>query len=488
MLMMMRKTGPRKSEAIFCSLLLCVCAAVAGTDPVDSSAPRDTLLFNNGDRLYGTLDSIDTQNGIRWRHSDVAEPIEFKPDNIAEIEFSRKASAGRSAGDTTRIKMRDDDELEGRIALFDDDKIILETSYAGPVTIPRDWVKLIVPVPAEGATIFTGPDGLDGWTMGKSVSALGDAGQWHYRKGAFYATNSASIARRIDLPDSATFEFDLAWQGLFQLAIALYTDHMQPINLVNKESEPDFGGFYSLQLNSFSANLLVVKKNEPLRYLGQVTIAGFHQKSSAQIQIRACKARRSVSMLVDGKLVKHWIDPEGFAGEGDGIRLVHQGQGKLKLSNLLVAEWDGQFEETPPPQTNHPQDLSRLRNGDQVSGGVQTIRDGKLVVAVDRGNREAQVQSTIAGYRHAPLEIPMNRVKQIEMAGRAIDAQELPKGNTMRVYFRRGGTITFQLDHWNQEKVYGVHPKLGRIELDPTALARAELMLKSPLQQPSASN
>jgi hypothetical protein len=445
-------------------LLGCVCQSAAAVDTRQVANPpgRDTLLFRNGDLLYGKLDSIDPQHAIRWRHSDVEELIEFRPENISEIQFSPVPGAVRGPGELSRLQLQNGDELEGSIASFDRDNVLLQTWYAGQVTIPRDWVKLIVPVLPEGATLFNGPSGLDGWTMGKAVSALGDAGQWHYRSGAFYATNAASIARDVNLPDVGIIEFDLNWQGLFQMAIALYTDYLHPINLVNKETEPDFGGFYSLQLNSFSANLLVVKKDDPLRYLGQVSVPGFNQKNSARIEIRASKPKRSVALLVDGHLVKQWIDSEGFAGEGTCIRMVHQGQGKVRMSNIRVAEWDGHFDDTPPAQFSHKQDLAKLRNGDKVSGHLQTIKDGKLVIALEQ----------------SMLEIPLSRVKQVEMAAKPAESA-LPPKNFVRAFFKRGGFVTFELDSWENNRVSGVSAKLGPISIDSAAFSRVEVDLKA---------
>jgi hypothetical protein len=58
---------------------------------------------------------------------------------------------------------------------------------------------------------------------------------------------------------------------------------------------------------------------------------GFSQKSSAHIEVRANKAKNLVALLIDGSLVKMWIDTQEFVGQGTGIRIVHQGQGASKI-------------------------------------------------------------------------------------------------------------------------------------------------------------
>ena len=102
--------------------------------------------------------------------------------------------------------------------------------------------------------------------------APGESGQWTYRNGAFYAGKTASIARDLKLPDVAEIQFDLAWKGALNLAIALYTDSLLPILLTAKDQAPDFGGFYSLRLHNATEALICGRsKNWSLiRQLGQL--------------------------------------------------------------------------------------------------------------------------------------------------------------------------------------------------------------------------
>jgi hypothetical protein len=426
--------------------------------PSAGKSTREALLFRNGDLLYGALKSIIPGDGILWHHPDADAPILFLPDNVKEIHFPPFPRPSATTPNTCRIQLGNHDELEGDMTGFDQEKAVLRTWYAGEITIPRTMIRSLVPVPPEGAVVYEGPTGLEGWTLGKVVSVVGDAGQWRYRNGAFYATNAASIARRFDLPEVAVVEFDLAWKGVFQLAVALYTDYLQPINLANKDTEPEFGGFYSLQLNSFSANVLPVKKNDPLRYLGQISVPAFNQKNSAHIEVRCSKPKRTVILLVDGQMLKQWVDTEEFAGQGTGLRFVHQGQGKVKLSNLRIAAWDGQMDEKPTVSPEANQDVVRLRNGDKASGQVESILDGKVAVATGA----------------TTLLIPLNRVKHVEFAAGRVERPDEPKGS-VRAVFNRGGTVTFLLEKWEAGKVLGVSPNFGRLAFDAAAFSRLEL-------------
>ena len=421
-------------------------------------ASTDSILFLNGDLLYGALQSIDPQQGILWRHPDALQPIELSTESISEIKFGPRPESNPAYTNTCIVYLTNQDQLEGKLVSCDAEKLTLETWYAGPINIPRRMVRMLTIIPSNLLTVFEGPTGLGGWTMGKVVSAGGEGGEWKYKNGAFYAGQPASIARDLKLPDSASIEFDLAWKGNLYLAIALYTDYMQPVNLANKETEPDFGGFYSLQINSFYANLLPVTKFDPLRYLGQISVPAFNRKKSAHIDIRVNKSKRLIALLVDGALVKQWVDTEAFVGQGTGVRLVHQGMGALKLNQLKVTEWDGQFEEPPDNEQNNPQDLARLRNGERLVGNIESIRDDKLVVTTLPKNSST---------------IPLERVKQIEFAGQKAVRPEKVAGDVL-AFFNHGGSVKFHLEKWSEQGVEASSPTFGKVRFNPAAFNRIE--------------
>lgn len=454
------------------ALLVSAQVAEAAELPSDSApgvvqapaSPRsgggDFLHFANGDLLLGALQSIDAERGLRWHRSDIAAPIDFGLTNLREVQFQLRPPAAVGFTNNGLVQLTNGDELEGRLLEVDAETVVLDTWYAGTLRLVRGLVRMIRPLPSSRPPIFVGPTGLDGWTSSQ-VKTLGErAGQWHYRNGAFYARQAASIARDVKLPAVASVEFDLAWKGTFNMALALYTDYLHPISLANKETEPAFSEFYSVQLNSFSVNLLPIKQDGPLRSLGQVSVNAFNRRNSAHVEIRADLPRRLLALLVDGELVKQWSDPEPFTGTGTAIRLVHQGQGVVKLSNLRIHEWDGTFEEKPTNPPDSPLDLVKLRNGDRVAGEFESLRDGVVRVSV----------------RGSALSIPLERVKQIETAGRkSLVPRALP--GDVRAYFYNGAGVTFRLEEWTDQHVIGSSPSFGKVAFLPAAFARVEFNL-----------
>lgn len=431
------------------------------TDPVHS---KDTLLFKTGDVLRGMLQSIEPSQSVFWRYPDVKGAIEFVADSISEIQLGPRTKPLLEPASNCRIRLSNQDEFEGALTVFDGDKVVFESWYGARMEIPRNRIQYLMPLPTEFPLTYEGPDGMEGWTVGKVSAAVPNSGEWKYKNGAFYAVQAASIARDLSLPDVASIRFDLAWKGVLSMAVALYTDYLQPINLQDKEKEPDFGGFYSLRLNPYTADLLPVTKYEPMRYLGQTNIPGLNQKSEVHVEIRVSKPKNLIALLIDGVLVKQWIDSEGFVGKGRGMRFVHQGQGAVKMSNIRISEWDGQFEERPANPPDSKVDWVKLQNGDRLTGKLQRIENGTMSFA------------TVDG---PVVEVPISRVKLVEFAGRTL---ELPNnaGADVRATFRGGGSVTFKLESWNQNEVTGSSSNFGRATFHPAAFERIQFIKPEP--------
>ena len=423
---------------------------------VHRSDIADALVFDNGDVLYGDLRAIDAGR-VQWQRSDAVSTLEFEAAHVTEVLFRQWPASPRVTIPTCRVRLTNEDELEGQFVSMDADHVVLETWYAGRLAIPRPSIQVFLPLPPKGKTVFAGPTGLEGWTVGKVRTPGTKGGEWRYKDGAFYAAEAASIARDIQLPDVASLQFDIVWKGTLYLAVALYTDYLQPVSLASKETEPLFGGFYSLQINSYSVNLLPVTQKDPLRPLGQVMVPNFSRANRSHIEIRVDKPKRLIALLVDGAAVKQWIDPERFVGAGRAVRLVHQGQGSVRLNHLEVTEWDGQFEEPLALSPGGALDQVKLRDGGKVVGNLQAIREGQLAIAT--------VDSTIA--------IPFSRVKQIELAaGKPAPAPSTSTPDTVRAFFPNGAGVSLNLERWEQGGIVARSAVLGPIRFEPSAFAR----------------
>jgi hypothetical protein len=442
-------------------------AASASAQPTPESSPasnnpaRDTLLFRNGDLLYGQLLAIDAPGSVSWRHLDAAGPIDFKPDSIVQINFAARKNSNAPAENACRVLLADGDSLEGGLVSCDREAVVLQTWYAGRLSIPRASLQSMVFTPHAPA-IFNGITGLDGWTQASSAAGIpGETGHWIYRDGAFYADKAASVARDLKLPDVAEIQFDLAWRGGLNLAIALYTDSLQPILVTAKDAAPSFGGFYSLRFQnsfSFSVDCWPIKKTERLRSLGQLFLPTFNNKDRLHVDLRVSKPQHKMALYLDDTPVKEWVDDEGFIGEGTGMRFVQNAGSILKLSNLRITQWDGVF-----PDATETADLTHdaiwADNRAKVTGIIESISNGKLTARTTNG----------------PVEIPIGELKSIDFAHRAAETPQI-QAASVRATFAQGGALTFLLESWRPDEMTIRSPDFGTVKINPAAFIRLQFL------------
>ena len=442
---------------------IALCAAGA---PAFAHADADCLSFRDGDVLYGKLLEIQSGHLIRWQHPDASEPIDFTPESVAQIDFApRPISPGR-ADYSCKLWLANGDALEGNLVASDRDALTLDTWYAGKLKIPRRVLQTLAFNPRT-PSVFDGLTGLDGWTQGNAVKGIiSESGQWSYRNGAFYADKAASIARDMKLPDRAQVQFDLAWKGPLNLALALYTDSLQPILLTEKENGPDFGGFYSLRFaNTLFITLTPIRKKDPLRVLDEpLVVQSLVQKDRVHVDLRMSKTDRQVALFLDGALIKDWIDPSGFAGQGTGVRFVNNSLGgAVKMYNFRVSKWNGVLDDASAEGPDLSHDVVYLDSGAKINGAVASIADGKISLL------------TIGGTTNVPLA----NASAIEFA-RFQGQTPPPSAVNTRATFVQGGAVTFELLSWRPDGVECSSPDFGRVKFDPAAFGRLQFLASEP--------
>ncbi len=452
------------------ALALCTAlafSAPAQTPPQSNAAP-DSLLFRDGDLLYGELLAINPQNAVRWRHPDAAQPIEFKPDTIAQIDFPQPKNSTAPASNACRVLLANGDSLDGGLLSYDREVLALQTWYAGRLSIPRASLQSLVLIRPSPA-IFDGITGLEGWTQAASAAAMpGDTGQWTYRNGAFYASKVSSIARDLKLPDVAEIQFDLAWKGALNLAVALYTDSLQPVQLNLKEQAPDFGGFYSFRFqSSVIVDMIAIKKLDPLRDLGQVILPSLNSKDRVHVDLRVSKPQHKIALALDDALIKEWVDPQGFIGEGTAMRFVQNLGSVVKLSNLRITQWDGFFEDTAASADTT--DVCWLENGKRTECAIESIGNGKMAIRTTNG----------------PVEIPLDQLNAINFAHRQPGPAQT-EAATVRATFAQGGGLSFILESWRKNEMIIRSADFGKARLNPAAFTRLQFLTpeKKPAPEP----
>lgn len=414
------------------------------------SARGDRLELLNGDVLHGTFISLDSKSGARWQHPLVKQVMELNPAGIGRIKLDRPKSTNAAPRQTCAARLTNGDELVGELVTLDDDKLILETWYAGTLTLPRKMVQSLSPGLSRLSSVFEGPTGPEGWTIKgsgggfRAMRAGREGGSWKFNNGGFSSVGQGSVGRDVKLPAMSNTEFEMQWRGYLQLNVAFYTDTLEGYG----------GNCYLLSMNYTSVNLQRMSRNGDSGSFGQAELPALNQKSKAHFSIRVNKEQKTIALLMDGALIKQWTDRGDFAGSGTGLLFYQQGQGFVRVSNIRVTTWDGKFEENTAKTGKSKDDLVRLVNNDKISGTLKSIKDGKM-------NFETAF---------APLSVPLERIDQIDLAGEKSEkAASAP--NDVRVAFGERGRVTFQLERWDDQQVTGSSLNFGKARFSPAAFS-----------------
>jgi len=133
-------------------------AAVAADD-----RPEDLLRFSNDDQLHGNFEGF--ENGsITWHRKDVAAPIQVDASTVRQVVL-HSGRPLRNMETPAYAQLVGGDRVPGAIVSLDDKTLTIETPYAGRLTIPRDHIDTLSPVPFGGRVHYAGPFTPEGWRI-----------------------------------------------------------------------------------------------------------------------------------------------------------------------------------------------------------------------------------------------------------------------------------------------------------------------------------
>jgi hypothetical protein len=305
-----------------------------------------------------------------------------------------------------------------------------------------------------GGAIFQG---------GRSIITSNPTGApyWAYRDGSFVSTGAGALGRDFHLSGSSTLEFDLASAGSCSLLLDLYSPMLDRIDFSSSS--------FLVELDSGPAASRRPRSVSVPSDLGSVILLGLDKPGKAHITIHCNQQEGSLTLLMNGAVINRWTDLGGFKGGGSGI--IFQNQmlpGSVQLSHIRVSQWEGMFEPDISSGAATNADAVSFLNHDKAAGKVQSITEGKLNLLVG-GNL---------------LRVPAGRVRRIDFAQPSAAAQ--PRGPwEVRAVFPGGGSVSFQLDKWDDKSVSGQSALFGPLAFQPGSIREIQFNLDRPIENPA---
>jgi hypothetical protein len=413
----------------------------------------DVLEFVDGSSLHGSLARMDLEHGLGWNSPLAGGPISFRPDHIAFLRFSHAKSLSMTP--TCHVWFANGDDLYGSISSLDDQRLGFNTWFGGSMVLPRAAVRAITFLSSNYSVLYEGPYDTGGWEVVNNTSK-----SWTFHDNAFICNGTGMLGREMNLSNSTTLEFDVAWNGTFHLEIGLYCDVMDHLEFNS--------GSCAVGLTPQTVSVSQVQNMGLPFGMASVPLPTNIVNSRMRVAIECDKAEGAVSVFVNRQLIKTWKDCN-FSGGGTGVMFAqlpnYVGGGTVKLSHLKISQWEGRCEpQTSSPPTNS--DAMHFVNHDRAAGKIQSIMDGK-------------VKLEMAG---RVLDIPLGRVTQMEFAEDKVPS-EAPGPWQVRAHFPGGGSVSFQLEKWDEKAVAGQSAIFGSLAFQPDAIREMEFNLNRPKEE-----
>jgi hypothetical protein len=417
----------------------------------------DVIEFLDGSMLHGQLRQMNTDNGLVWENPNAKNSIHFQPYHIDFIRFAHADTM--KLAPTCHLQFANGDDVFGSITALDSDVLGLSTWFGGTITVPRSAIRGISFLSKNYTLLYEGPYDAGGWVFG--IANMPQS--WSYHDGWFTSQGTGTLGRELSLTNSSTVEFDLAWSGSLELEAQLYTDALERMERNNGSCVLRFS---SAQIVLDQARALGATHN-----FGGAPLPDLGGKNRMRVTIQCNQDEGTLAVYVNNALVKVWKDQAGFRAAGSGILFQQEGYagGSIKLGNLRISQWQGSFDpDTTVAATNS--DSIHFVNHDRAAGKIAAIKDGKVTLVLG----------------DATLNIPLQRVTQINFAA-ANAIAEAPNPWQVRAHFPGGGSLSFQLEKWDDQTISGKSPVFGLLAFGTRAVREMEFNLNRPKDEGAAA-
>ncbi|MBC8245769.1 MAG: hypothetical protein H8E20_15435 [Verrucomicrobia bacterium] len=416
--------------------------------PLGQAAGGDDLVrFLDGSMLHGELQQVRLDTGVRWARTDLTQPVDFRPDNMAWIRFEGARPVERQREPSVHIRFHNGDEVLGNLIALDEQRVRFSTWFNEQLSAPRDGLQSLAFLSPGFRILYEGPTTLDGWKLGRDPKA------WKYRDGVFISEGVGVLGRDFGLKGSSRIEFDLQWNGTFSLIVPVYTKTLDRFDYRSNS--------YMFYISRGYVSLQRVQNGAGVRNLGQGQIPEMQSKNRVQVELRINKEKAEMELYIDRKLVRKWRDTNGFAATGSGMAFFSQLNGPIvRVSNLRVSAWDGQSDPVQLAVNDHAEDMVFLKNRDEVPGKLKSM-DGRTVVINSLGT---------------DLAIPLERITRV-----ALTKPEAKPGAKrpweVRAHFAGGAAVSFDLNQWDGTTLTGRSRNFGPVTFDSKYIRRLQFNL-----------
>lgn len=422
-----------------------------------------TVRFADGEQLSGNVVALNLQN-LTWQSELLKENADFKVDKIRDLDLPSKLDTNLAlqASHEAVLQLSNGDTVKGQLAGLNDKEIHLKTWYAGNMVFRRINVKSIT-ISRASKVIYSGPSGIEDWKV------LGD-NSWAFNQGELISKSEGAIGREVNFTDDVQITYNISWKGMLKSKLLLFTSDIN-------NALPQSG--YEV---SFQGSLVGIKRlsdNNRLRIISNPT--RIQPRDNVRVDIRVSRQSEKIMLYMDDVLHATWFDDQMADTQGKGFMYLSDASSQLKLSNILISEWDGYVDET----ANQDQDFENQGFGIQFRRVVpasppkpKELPDGRMLLA----NGDT-IEGEVLGVENEIIKVktpftevkfPIHRLKNIALNKEGAMEEAIKKKGDVRGLLADGSALVFRLEDVKDGKIVGYSQNFGTAEFLLSAFKRIE--------------
>ncbi len=339
-----------------------VTTQISATESADLTRP--CLRWNNGEFLYGELDSVTTEQ-VLWKSPIFSEPIALRPSQLKTMELPKN---GINSKEPFAITMGNGDLIYGSLVSITAETVQIHSESCGELTLRRNEVASLRRV-SGGRLMYSTPSPGVEWKMKEDRNGTTRTTKtaWKPGTGGSSVLNSWNRTNYLPLklPTKVEVEFHLlaTTSPRFRLYLSAGADASPAIETWDDTLVLLYGGRF--------APLFALKVED------------------RDVSLRLCwdrEGRRCVVFNAAGEQLAELAEKEGpRRGLSEtGVYIRNTGM-SISMESLRVREWNG----VAPAKVHPGEPCVLLNDGSVERGNAFTAADKSVRVVISSGLKEA---------------------------------------------------------------------------------------------------
>lgn len=423
-----------------------------------SLAHADILTLKDDDRLSGTVLSI-IDDTITLKSATTDTPFQIREDALKTVRFSRSPAPKHTYSELLTLK--NGDIIPCSLLSLDDSALKIDTSFSESLHVPRSSISTLKFGISAPKTIFKDDLNLTSWEIiqGKWNVVSDDSDSDPQKK--YECSGPGHISRKIDTTGNINISYDLEWDTSVNFTFRFCAANN---GVTNKQNSYQLVANHSgIQISRYQSETLPIKN-----LCSSSTNINKLKGKKIRFSINLNRDSGEISAMANDEFIGSTYDTSDPAqGQHFTFSIGNHSSNQCLISNFKITALPSG--KNARPRLDKPTGVSDIlidNEADEISGSIDTIQQSA-------GDNE----KLVIGFRAdksggGSIQIPEHRISTLYF-GTPEDEDE-PPAMLFKASTTDSGSIQFSEIKLIDHKVTGIHPDLGRCEIDTKQLSSLE--------------